>query len=317
MKLILDVSHHQVPSKMDYDVLAKQIDLVIIRTQYGSNLIDRHYKKHHEEFQKRGIPTAAYAWVRGVSENDMKVEARDFYNRTKQFQPTFWFVDVEEKSMANMRAGISAYIKELRRLGAEKVGIYVGHHLYKSFNLKMEEADAVWLPHYGKNNGTVNSTPKFPCDFHQYTDKGRLKGYNGPLDLNRFLSDKPWSYFVHKRSGQPTTKQFAVTRNVGAYRTAKQAKEKKQRVGTVQSGTYFIFNERNGMVNVTKQKGIPGSWIDPAEMRNTKQYYTVKRGDTLSHIAAKNGLTVSQIHALNPQIKNVNIIYANEKVRIK
>src|SRR5699024_9366430 len=105
------------------------IDLIIIRTQYGSNLIDRYYKKHHEEFQRRGTPTAAYAWVRGVSENDMKVEARDFYNRTKQFQPTFWFVAVEEKSMANMRAGISEYMKVLLRLGAKIDGIYVWHYL--------------------------------------------------------------------------------------------------------------------------------------------------------------------------------------------
>lgn len=69
--MIIDISHHQLPSKINYDELAKQVKLVIIRTQYGSRLIDRHYKTHHREFQKRGIPTAAYAWVRGVSENDI------------------------------------------------------------------------------------------------------------------------------------------------------------------------------------------------------------------------------------------------------
>jgi len=162
--MIIDISHHQLPNKINYDELAKQVKLVIIRTQYGSRLIDRHYKTHHREFQKRGIPTAAYAWLRGVSIEDMKVEARDFYNRTKQFNPTFWFLDVEERSMEDMRAGTSAFLNELRRLGAEKVGIYVGHHLYKDFNLDMSEADAIWIPHYGKNNGTVNSKPAYICD---------------------------------------------------------------------------------------------------------------------------------------------------------
>src|SRR5699024_7947518 len=133
---------------------------------------------------------------RGVSINDMKVEARDFYERTKQFKPSFWFLDVEERSMANMREGVSAYVQELRRLGAKRVGIYVGHHLYKAFQLNLAEVDAVWIPHYGKNNGEVTSKPAFPCDIHQYTDKGRLNGYNGPLDLNRFLSKKSWNYFV-------------------------------------------------------------------------------------------------------------------------
>jgi GH25 family lysozyme M1 (1,4-beta-N-acetylmuramidase) len=120
---IIDISHHQVPSAINYDKLAKQVDLVIIRTQYGSNLTDRHYKTHHREFQKRGVPTAAYAWLRGVSNRDMEVEATDFYNRTKQFNPTFWFLDVEEQSMKNMRSGVKAFAKKLRSLGAKKVGV--------------------------------------------------------------------------------------------------------------------------------------------------------------------------------------------------
>lgn len=194
--MIIDISHHQNPSKMNYDKLAKQVDWVIIRTQYGSRTLDRHYETHHREFRKRGIPTAAYAWVRGVSKNDMRVEARDFYNRTKDLNPTFWFLDVEEKSMNDMRAGVSAYVDELRKLGAKKIGIYIAHHLYKQFNLNLNEVDAVWIPHYGKNNGKVNSKPAFPCDIHQFTSVGRLDGYNGNLDLNRIISDKPLSFFT-------------------------------------------------------------------------------------------------------------------------
>lgn len=97
----------------------------------------------------------------------MEQEASDFYNRTKEFQPEYWFLDVEEKSMKNMRAGVSAYVRKLRQSGVKKLGIYIGHHLYKSFNLK----------------------PAYPCDIHQYTSKGRLKGYNGNLDLNRIISN--------------------------------------------------------------------------------------------------------------------------------
>src|SRR5690606_41387003 len=119
--MIIDISHHQPPSIIDYDKLAKQVDLVIIRTQYGSKTIDRHYKTHHREFQKRGVPTAAYAWVRGVSEADMRKAARDFYNRTKEFNPPIWFLDDEEQSMSNTRQGGHAYADELRTLGAKKV----------------------------------------------------------------------------------------------------------------------------------------------------------------------------------------------------
>lgn len=201
--MIIDISHHQNPDNIDYNKLSNQVDWVIIRTQYGSNLIDRYYRTHHEEFKKRGIPTAAYAWVRGISIVDMENEAQLFYNRTIEFNPTFWFLDVEERRMNNLPSGISAYVRRLRELGAGKVGIYVGHHLYENFNLNLEEADAIWIPHYGRNDGTPNSKPIFPCDIHQYTSRGRLEGYNGNLDLNRILSDKSLSYFTDENVPSP------------------------------------------------------------------------------------------------------------------
>lgn len=198
--MIIDISHHQDPSRINYDKLAKQVKLVIIRTQYGSRTLDRHYKTHHKEFQKRGIPTAAYAWVRGINIADMEKEATDFYNRTKEFNPTFWFLDVEEESMKDMRTGVKAYARKLRELGAKKVGVYIAHHLYKYFDIDVGDFDAVWIPHYGKNNGTLNSKPQYPCDLHQFTDKGRLDGYPGYLDLNKLTGTKPFDFFTQKDS---------------------------------------------------------------------------------------------------------------------
>lgn len=194
--MIIDISHHQVPIAMDYDKLAQVVDHAIIRTQYGSTTIDKHYKTHHAEFQKRGIPTASYAWVRGVNLKDMEVEATDFYNRTKDLNPTFWWLDVEEESMKDMRNGVSAYAKKLRQLGAKKVGVYIAHHLYKPFNLNMDEFDAVWIPRYGSNNGSEQTKPGFLCDLWQYTSVGRLNGYNGDLDLNKIISKKSLGYFT-------------------------------------------------------------------------------------------------------------------------
>lgn len=206
MAVIIDISHHQDPKKMDYDKLAKQVDLVIIRTQYGSKLVDRHYKTHHAEFKKRGVPTAAYAWVRGVSLNDMEVEATDFYNRTKDLNPTFWFLDVEEESMKDMRNGVKAYVKKLRELGAKKVGVYIAHHLYKKFNLDMNDFDAVWIPRYGTNNGKPQTKPDFDCDLWQYTSVGRLEGYSGDLDLNMIISDKKIEFYTEEGEQPKQTK---------------------------------------------------------------------------------------------------------------
>ena len=46
-------------------------------------------------------------------------------------------------------------------------------------------------------------------------------------------------------------------------------------------------------------------------------YYLIKTGDTLGGIAAKYHTTVANLMALNPRIKNANLIYAGEVIRIR
>ena len=46
-------------------------------------------------------------------------------------------------------------------------------------------------------------------------------------------------------------------------------------------------------------------------------YYVVKPGDNLTKIAKAYGTTVDAIMLLNPQIKNKNLIYAGQKIRVK
>lgn len=322
--MIIDISHHQLPSKINYDELAKQVKLVIIRTQFGSNLIDRHYKTHHKEFKKRGIPTAAYAWVRGVNIADMEKEATDFYNRTKEFNPSFWFLDVEEKSMNDMRAGVSAYQKKLRSLGARKVGVYIGHHLYKSFNIDVSEFDAIWIPHYGKNDGTVNSKPSFTCDIHQYTDRGRLKGYSGNLDLNRIISDKPLSYFTDgqtvKTSSPTKTSSKSTSTSTSSSKSSTTTTYTVKKGDTLSHIAKRFGTTVNNLVRLNNIKNpnliYPGQKIKVSGSATRAQYYTVKKGDTLSHIAARYKTTVNHLVKLN-NIKNPNLIYPGQRIRVK
>lgn len=50
--------------------------------------------------------------------------------------------------------------------------------------------------------------------------------------------------------------------------------------------------------------------------RPTAQYYTVKKGDTLSHIALAHGTTVASLVQLN-NIKDPNKIFIGQRIRIK
>ena len=55
----------------------------------------------------------------------------------------------------------------------------------------------------------------------------------------------------------------------------------------------------------------------PKTSPQTKLYYTVVSGDTLSDIAQKYGTSLASILKLNPGIKNPNVIYPGQKIRMK
>ncbi len=172
----------------DWDTAAKHLDFVIARVQDGSNYVDPVYKSYVAAMKVRNIPFGNYAFCRFVSINDAKKEAQDFWNRGDK-SATVWVADVEVKTMDDMREGTQAFIDELRRLGAKKVGLYVGHHMYEPFGMANVKSDFVWIPRYG------GKKPAYPCDIWQYTETGNVPGV-GKCDLNELIGSKPLSWFT-------------------------------------------------------------------------------------------------------------------------
>ena len=87
---IIDVSGWQLPNEIDYDTLSQNISGAIVRVYGGSQIskdsnaayttgIDKSFKKHIKEFQKRNVPVAVYSYALGKSVKEMKNEARTFY----------------------------------------------------------------------------------------------------------------------------------------------------------------------------------------------------------------------------------------------
>ncbi|PEC65299.1 GH25 family lysozyme [Bacillus toyonensis] len=186
MGYIVDISKWN--GNINWDVAASTLDFVIARVQDGSNYVDPLYKGYVQAMKSRSIPFGNYAFCRFVSINDAKKEAQDFWNRGDK-SATVWVADVEVKTMDDMRAGAQAFIDELRQLGAQKVGLYVGHHMYTPFGMANVQSDFVWIPRYGGNK------PAYPCDIWQYTETGNVPGI-GKCDINSLIGDKPLSWFT-------------------------------------------------------------------------------------------------------------------------
>lgn len=216
---IIDVSGWQLPNEIDYDTLSQNISGAIVRVYGGSQIskdsnaayttgIDKSFKKHIKEFQKRNVPVAVYSYALGKSVKEMKNEARTFYENASPYKPTFYWIDVEEATMSDMNKGVQAFLSELKRLGAEKVGIYIGTYFMTEQEISVDGFDAVWIPAYGSDSGYYDAAPQTDLnyDLHQYTSQGYLGGFDSALDLNQIAVTKDRKETYEKLFGKADNK---------------------------------------------------------------------------------------------------------------
>ncbi|MFM1573169.1 C40 family peptidase [Helcococcus ovis] len=57
--------------------------------------------------------------------------------------------------------------------------------------------------------------------------------------------------------------KFILKTKVSGFMTAYNAENSLEDVNTVYPGEYYVYTRYNGMINVTTQKDVPGSWINP------------------------------------------------------
>lgn len=86
-------------------------------------------------------------------------------------------------------------------------------------------------------------------------------------DMPHFEVTKDWQAPNVKAPVKTTnvSDKYKVKKSIAGYVNAADAKSRKNKKTTVKAGAYHIFNKSAGMINVTSKKGVPGSWINPAD----------------------------------------------------
>lgn len=186
---IADLSQWQ--GEIDWPVAARELDLCILRAQYGAERADERYREYAAGCEDHGIPYAAYSYCTFEDEKSAKAEAQAFAERIKGTKPVFLALDLEPGGVEakDIRAAVSTYIAELKALGGTRVAVYIDPYSYKAYNVNTEEADVVWLPGYGSNSGLPETPPEYACDLWQYTTNGMLGGVRGRVSLNKLMDE--------------------------------------------------------------------------------------------------------------------------------
>ena len=193
---ISDISAWQ--GDIDWDKARKELELVIFRASVGSSKD----KKYVEYATQCGLPFGVYHFYKaGTIESAIK-ETNFFYECATQngLKPLFMVADIEysTQTKTNTKPICEAILARLKELGVSKIGLYIGQEKYTYVKDIINKFDFIWIPRYGKNDGTANTNykPIYPCDLWQYTDKGTLAGVREKVDLNLIMGSKDIKWFI-------------------------------------------------------------------------------------------------------------------------
>lgn len=329
MRKGIDVSEWQ--GKIDWNkVRAAGIKFAMIRAGYGSNNTDKQFVRNISECNRLGVPCGVYWFSYALNTEQAAREAQHCLATVKPYRveyPVCFDLEYDsiryakQKGVTIGRALATAFVEAFCG-EVEKAGYYAMNYANKDYLRNM--FDMAKLGRYDLWYAFWAST----CDrkdagLWQYSSKGSVPGIRGNVDMNYALKDYP-----------------AIIRNAGlnGLGNSKPAPCPKPKPTptpkpTTQASTYTVkkgdtlsgiaARHKTTVAELVRLNGIknpnliyPGQILKLSGVAPGPIYYTVKKGDTLSGIAARYGTTYQKLAKTN-NIKNPNLIYPGQKIRIK
>lgn len=359
----IDISNYQ----SGLDVSKISADFVFIKATQGVTYVnpscDRHYSQATASDKLKGV----YHYANGGNALD---EANFFLKNIKGYiKDAILALDWEENLGGGQKnplfgssyapAWIKTWCDEVYRQTGVKPLVYVQQSMRRDTNGIGDYG--LWIAQYANDAYTgYQSNPwnegAYSCAIRQYSSHGRLAGYGGNLDLDKFYGDKTaWAKYAnpsgkaaatpaHVQPVKKSNEQIAQEVIAGQWGNGNDRKSRLTAAGYDYSAVQSLVNAKVAAPvkksnDVIAQEVIDGKWGNGADRMNrlgsagydanaiqklvnqklgtsSVVYYTVKSGETLSGIAAKYGTTYQKIAGING-ISNPNRIYAGQKLRVR
>lgn len=324
-------------------------DFVVSKATEGVAYISPDCARQVEQALSLGKLVGVYHYVNG---NGAEAEAQHFINHTRNWVGKAIFV-IDWEQGGNTAWGnldyLRALVREVIRLTGIPPMIYASQAVYP-WQVAQEFNCSTWVAQYANMQPTgYQDKPwnedAYGCSMRQYASTGRLNGYAGNLDLNKFYGDKTaWLKIANpanKKPQVPTTTptlpqlqgsavDIAIDVLAGKYGVDPERRAKLgnryaevqgliNHIATASVETLVKETWAGKYGNGERRKAILGKrWrgVMDSINGNKQTIYTVKAGDTLSGIAAKYGTTWQALAQANG-IANPNIIFVGQRITIK
>lgn len=295
----IDVSSWQ--ESINWAEVKGQIDFAIIRLGYGDNIErqdDKYFLRNINGCIENNIPFGVYIYsyatnLGGNASIQSEIDhCKRLLNQISK-KPFCVYIDMEDDSTIKLGKTILTnfaleFCKQISQAGY-KAGVYANQNWFQNYLNPSTIASygySIWCAKYSDNKPNISSN----YDIWQYSSTGRINGINGNVDMNVMINN------IIGEQNQKSIDELANEVISGKWGNGEDRKNRLTSAG---------YNYQEVQNRVNQILGV-----------NNKVYYTVKSGDTLSAIAKIYGTTVNQLVAWN-NIKNPNLIYVGQKLRVK
>lgn len=339
----IDISSYQ--ARLDLSKVP--CDFAIVKATQGTGYTNPDCVRAVEQAMSLGKGVGVYHYISG---GNAVAEANFFIDSILNWIGKV-MICLDWESDQNSAWGNESYLEQVILQVIARTGVFPMIYAPASrYNQVAEVAKrhncGLWIAQYADMNPTgYQNTPwnegAYTCAIRQYSGSGRLNGWNGDLDLDKFYGslDDFRKYYGSSSSAPSkpstsgpsgTTLQLATWTMEGQYGNgADRKKNLGSRYDEVQN---FINHIASADVNTLVDEVYAGMYGDGLTRQtvlgsrydevqgtinaNSAQYYTVQSSDYLGKIAIQFGTTVDQLVAWN-NIANPDLIYAGQTIRVK
>ena len=181
----IDLSHYQGNINWKkFEQTHHPIQFIFIRATMGTNSKDRKFEEYWNHLKNTNYIIGVYHYYR--PNQDPVAQFENFKNQVRLSEGNLIPVlDIEKQSIHGNKKLVEG-LKKWLELAEEHFGvkpiIYTGHKFYTSYLQRDFNDYPLWVASYSRKTESLH----LRWDFHQFTDKVRIKGIDYPVDGNNF-----------------------------------------------------------------------------------------------------------------------------------
>lgn len=190
-------------------------DFAICKATEGTSYVSPDFTRQANQTLAAGKLLGVYHYINGAGSD---AEAQHFYNNIKPYIGKAIIV-LDWESGGNTAWGntsyLDAFIARIKALTGITPMIYASASVFP-WTLAQKYGCSTWVAQYANNNATgYQANPwnegAYTCDMRQYSSSGRLNGWNGNLDINKFYGDRAkWQQLAGQKTTTTTTEEAEV-----------------------------------------------------------------------------------------------------------